>query len=78
MTPEEKAIELFNAYEPYSLNFFSSEIEPRKQKEMASICVNELITAFELLSIQDSGSINRDFGHGYWQDVKAEIENLVV
>jgi len=39
-------------------------------------CVDELINAFKQLSIEESGRVHIDFGHGYWERVKLEIENI--
>ena len=84
MIPQKKAIELVKKMKAwqrksqdmaYSVEAIEESVFSYS-KECALICVNELISAFELLSIQDSGGIYRDFGHLYWKDVKAEIEQL--
>jgi len=45
-------------------------------KQCAKITVEELIQAFRQLSIEESGRVHIDFGHGYWEQVKQEIEKL--
>jgi len=45
-------------------------------KQCALITVNELIEAFKQLSIEESGRVNIDFGHGYWEQVKDELKSL--
>jgi hypothetical protein len=76
MNPKDKAKELvhiFYAVIP-RLGSFTNNWECAKQ--CALICVDELIKAFKQLSIEDSGSVFRDFGHTYWEQVKQEIEKL--
>lgn len=79
MTPKEKAKELVNKFIEYTKVFDDCEgwVEDIiSAKQCALIAVDELIKAFEELSIEESGRIYMDFGHGYWQEVKQEIENL--
>ena len=79
MKPKEKAIELVEKFIPdakYWDCYFDEPLTENHAKNCALICVDELIKAFEQLSIEDSGGINRDFGHSYWYDVKKEIEKL--
>jgi hypothetical protein len=71
MSPKEKAVELVG-----KMNYSHPEHEMYVAKECATICVDEMISAFEQLSISESGSIHIDFGHGYWRQVKTEIQNL--
>lgn len=40
------------------------------------IAVDELIEAFKELSRQESGRVHIDFGHRFWEEVKAEIEKI--
>lgn len=82
MTEEnKKAVELVDKFcveiNPDSLisDFTKYETRPRA-KQCALICVDELIKAFENFSIEQHGKIGIDYGHGFWQDVKKEIEKL--
>ena len=45
-------------------------------KECAKIAAIELIEAFKQLSIEESGRVYIDFGHGYWESVLKEIDNI--
>lgn len=45
-------------------------------KACAIKCADELIQAFTQLSIEESGTTHIDFGHGYWKEVRREIEKL--
>ena len=45
-------------------------------KQCALICCEEIISAFKQLSIEESGRVPIDFGHGYWEQVKQEIIKL--
>lgn len=45
-------------------------------KECAKIAANELIESFKELSIMESGQVKIDFGHGYWELVLKEIDNI--
>jgi len=74
MTPKEKAEELVKKHVQWTPA--EEEYEYPFAKESALITVNELINAFKELSIEDSGTVFRDFGHGYWEEVKVEIEKL--
>lgn len=70
---KEKEKELVNLYMdllPFSNNMISIA------KKMAKIAVNELIESFKQLSIEESGRVKIDFGHGYWESVLKEIDNI--
>jgi len=77
MSAKEKAKELVDKYY-YSMNPNAPDcnISYNQAKQCAIIAVDELINAFIELSRQESGTTHIDFGHGYWQDVKSEIEKL--
>lgn len=67
MDPKEKAIELYSKYDDFGI--------PVCQKIQCSIiAVNELIEAFKELSAQESGRVHIDFGHGFFEAVKIELE----
>jgi len=51
-------------------------VKDLQAKQCALIAVDELIKAFIQLSIEESGTTKIDFGHGYWQEVRNEIEKL--
>lgn len=78
MNAKEKAVELVSKYSGhYRIENEQGAVEfDLNGKANALICVDELIKAFEELSIEDSGSVFRDFGHGYWREVRQEIELL--
>lgn len=74
MTPKEKAIDLVEKFKDDNYHFESDILD--NAKSCAIIAVDGLIEAFENLSIAESGTVNIDFGHGYWMEVKNEIEKL--
>lgn len=87
MTPKQKAIEMvskqFDVLAKAS-NYKGLKKEGEKKfytiekvaKESVKLSVLELITAFENLSIEESGRINIDFRHEFWREVFSEIDNL--
>lgn len=75
MKPKDKAKELYDKFdlkaeEPIWM------MSANHVKQCAINCADELIQAFTQLSIEESGTIHIDFGHGYWEEVKREIEEL--
>lgn len=76
MTPNEKAKELFNKFDQNVVSTNYSHMSKDSVKQCAIIAVDELIEAFMELSRQESGRVYIDFGHGYWQEVKSELEKL--
>jgi len=75
MTPKKKALELYNKY--YFRQPKKEEIVMNLNSKLyANIAVDELIEAFKQLSTEESGRVYIDFGHGYWEEVKKEIELL--
>lgn len=62
MTSLDKAIEIHHFYDGNLIN--------------AIYCIDELIEAFKELSRQESGRVNIDFGHRFWEEVRNEIVNL--
>jgi len=72
MTPKEKAIELIGKM---CLNN-CTETNINRMINPCLIAVDELINAFKELSIMESGGVNIDFGHTYWEEVKKEIKKL--
>jgi hypothetical protein len=61
MTPKEKAQQLFDQFNDYPL-------KREWIKRCAMIAVDEIWAALESEKVFEK--------HGYWQDVKREIENL--
>ena len=82
MIPKQKAIQLYNKFNK-EITESSSSYEYEKIKEVSPqiigcclVAVDELINAFKELSIEESGRIHIDFGHGFWIEVKNEIKIL--
>jgi len=69
MTPKEKAIELL---EKFYMNVGGLE----NKKQCSLICVDEIINAHIKISKEESGTTLIDYGQGFWQEVKEEIEKL--
>jgi hypothetical protein len=65
MTPQEKAVELYNRYEQLGRDFTRGVSMREFAKQCALICCNEVL-----------GYMGADRGHQYWTEVKAEIERL--
>lgn len=81
MTPKEKAKELIEKYLKLDIEIGGQydgylTMKMHDAKQCALTAVDELIKAFNELSIKESGAIHIDFGQGYWGQVKAEIEAL--
>ena len=70
MEAKEKAEGLVSKFE--NTMFISHE----EAKGCAKIAANELIESFKELSIMESGQVKIDFGHGYWELVLKEIDNI--
>ena len=71
MEAKSKAEHLFN-----QMNLSSLKMSRKNAKTCAIIACNELINAFKQLSIEESGHVHIDFGHGYWEEVKSELEKM--
>jgi hypothetical protein len=73
MTPQEKAVELYNKYEQLGKNFTRGVSMAEFAKECALIAVDEVIKA-----IPDASDYDSPYNHElvYWQLVKEEIEKL--
>jgi len=75
ITPKEKADQLVQTFGCF---MYSSqpELSFERSKKCVLIAVDELIAAFRQLSIEESGRVEIDFGHGFWELVKIEIQKL--
>jgi len=73
MTPKEKAIELVNKFNKYTVvcvtHYSNGKMGENKQdaKQCALIAIDEIL---------DSGKDVDEFCDSYWQEVKQEIEKL--
>lgn len=79
MTPEQKARDLFDKAEGYSINIFSQESQPWKQKELAILFCNEIIpSTWKLSTYKKWGLIDVDevTTTEYWEQVKLEIQSI--
>lgn len=78
MEAKEKAKEFVDKYLDVCevLQYETKYMTVDMAKESAKIAVNELIEAFKQLSIQECGGLYIDFGHGYWESVLKEIDNI--
>jgi len=65
LTPQEKAVELYNSYFDLGRDFTRGVSMKEFAKQCALICCNEVL-----------GYMGADRGHQYWTEVKAEIEML--
>ena len=65
MTPQEKAVELYNRYFDLGRDFTIGVSMREFAKECALICCNQVLS--------DMGA---DRGHQYWMEVKEQIEKL--
>lgn len=86
MSAKEKADELVQKYKTIDVTVLgcgkesnpcviSDKMLNNSSVRCAIIAVEELIEAFIQLSIEESGRVNIDFGHGYWQDVLTELKS---
>ena len=65
MTPEQKAVELYNRYFDLGRDFTRGVSMREFAKECALVGCDEVL-----------GYMGADRGHQYWTEVKAEIEKL--
>jgi len=65
LTPQAKAVELYNSYFDLGRDFTRGVSMHEFAKQCALICCNEVL-----------GYMGADRGHQYWTEVKAEIERL--
>lgn len=72
LTPIDQAKMLVNTFSKHTWNG-KNNLDSIK---CALITVEELIKAFKQLSVEESGRVHIDFGHGYWEEVKEEINKL--
>ena len=72
MTPQEKAKQLYNKFNPHCLvkNFYGDDVEVASTKQCALIAVDEILKDKEEI---DGMRIIND---PYWIEVKQEIKNL--
>ncbi len=70
MTPEEKAQDLFLKFTPESFSEVHEESARREGKEMACICVDEL------LKYKAECPFPYEMEDAYWKNVKKEIQKL--
>jgi hypothetical protein len=68
MTPKEKAQELIRKYYRLGLHQDGQSLNWMEAKQCAMIAVDEIWAALESQRVFEQ--------HGYWQEVKREIENL--
>jgi hypothetical protein len=79
MTPKEKAKELYNKFNPHSLNknFYEEDVEVKSTKQCALIAVDEIINSNPTSQLSDPFLGNRIYENvNYWEQVKKEIEKL--
>ena len=71
MTPQEKAKQLYNKFNPHCLvkNFYGDDVEVASTKQSALIAVDEILN-------NDGFTKFDDYLTEYWQEVKQEIEKL--
>jgi len=69
MTPQEKAKQLYNKFNPHCLvkNFYGDDVEVASTKQCALIAVDEILN----VGFMDTNDL-----YDYWQEVKQEIKNL--
>jgi len=65
MTPEQKAVELYNRYFDLGRDFTRGVSMREFAKECALVCCDEVL-----------GYMGADRGHSYWMEVKEQIEKL--
>jgi hypothetical protein len=65
LTPQAKAVELYNRYFDLGRDFTRGVSMREFAKECALVCCDEVL-----------GYMGADRGHQYWTEVKAEIEKL--
>jgi hypothetical protein len=70
MTPQEKAVELYNKYEQLGKDFTRGVSMAEFAKQCALIAVNEIISTNTDISKYGS-AFNK-----YWNEVKQELKNL--
>ena len=72
MTPQEKAKQLYNKFNPHCLvkNFYGDDVEVASTKQSALIAVDEIINCTK------NGLGLTKYSKEYWQEVKQEIEKL--
>jgi len=72
-TAKEKAIEIIN---DFAFVCRDNGNYPEVAKQCALICVNEIISELNNISIGESGTTDIDYGQSDWIEVKQEIEKL--
>ena len=65
MTPQEKAVELYNRYFDLGRDFTRGVSMREFAKECALVCCDEVL-----------GYMGADRGHQYWTEVKEQIQKL--
>jgi len=65
MTPQEKAVELYNRYFDLGRDFTRGVSMREFAKECALVCCDQVL-----------GYMGADRGHQYWTEVKEQIEKL--
>jgi len=73
ITPKGKADQLIQTFGCFMYPT-RTDLSIERAKKCALIAVDELIAAFKQLSIEESGRTKIDFGHGFWELVKIEIQ----
>lgn len=69
MKAKEKAEELVKMFGKYSFSTVDINQDKENAKDLALLCVNEIIEAFV-------GTYETEYDKEFWQDVKKEIELL--
>jgi len=76
MNEKEKAKEFVHEFYAVIPRRGDFSINWLQAKNSALICCEKLIEAHKKISIQESGCVNIDFGHVYWEEFKQQIEKL--
>ena len=76
MTPQEKAVELYNKYEQLGKDFTRGVSMAEFAKKCALIAVDEILTVIKFNEKQNFRLLIDNMKVLYWQEVKQEIEKL--
>lgn len=76
MTAEETAKDLVRKFQNEVRPWVDFETQLIECKQCALIAVDEIISVLDEISIQESGTTKIDFGQGFYEEVKNEIEKL--
>jgi len=76
MTPQEKAVELYNKYEQLGKDFTRGVSMAEFAKQCALIAVDEILTVVKFYEKQNCRLLIDNMKVLYWQEVKQEIKKL--